>query len=158
MKLSDYAREAITKWIERYPPERKRSGVFEALRIVQEENGGYLTSELMDAVADFLGMPAIAVYEVATFYSMYHEHPVGKHVIEVCTNVSCTLNGVEKSCERLRERLGINFGETTKDQRFTLKEVECLGACVNAPVCQLGKRYIENFTPEKVDELLATLT
>lgn len=157
-QLSEYASRAITEWIKRYPPERKRSGVFEALRIVQEENGGYLTTAMMDAVADFLGMPAIAVYEVATFYTMYHEHPVGKHVIEVCTNVSCTLSGADKISEHLKQRLGIDWNETTPDQRITLKEVECLGACVNAPVCQLGKKYIVNLTPEKVDDLLAKLT
>src|SRR5665213_1513621 len=90
--LSAYAREHIDKWVKRYPPEHKRSGVFEALRVVQEENGGSLTDELMNAVADYLGMPHIAVYEVATFYTMYFLHPMGKHVIDVCTNISCMLN------------------------------------------------------------------
>lgn len=158
VQLSETARRHIEEWVKRYPPERKRSGVFEALRIVQEENGGYLTVPLMDAVAEQLGMANIAVYEVATFYSMYEEHPVGKHVIELCTNVPCMLNGAEKSAEHLKKRLGINWNETTADNRFTIKEVECLGACISAPVCQLGKKYIEKLTPEKIDELIASLT
>ena len=156
--LSDYARRHIEEWVKRYPPERKRSGVFEALRVVQEENGGSLTVALMDAVAALLGMPNIAVEEVATFYSMYHEHPVGRHVLEVCTNVPCMLSGVEEIAAHLKKRLGIDWNQTTADNRITIKEVECLGACINAPVCQLGKKYIEHLTPEKIDEILATLT
>lgn len=157
-KLSETARRQIDEWIKRYPAEHKRSGVFEALRIVQEENGHSLTPELMDAVAAHLGMPPIAVYEVATFYTMYHEHPVGRHVIELCTNVPCQLNGAGEIGEHLKKRLGIDWNETTADKRVTIKEVECLGACVSAPVCQLGKAYLEKLTPEKIDELLAKLT
>jgi NADH-quinone oxidoreductase subunit E len=156
--LSDNARKIIDEWIKRYPPERKRSGVFEALRVVQEENGGSLTPDLMDAVADHLDIPPIAVYEVATFYTMYHNHPVGRHVVELCTTVPCQLNGAEAIAQHLKKTLGIDWNETTPDNRVTIKEVECLGACINAPVCQLGKAYIEKLTPEKVDELLATLT
>lgn len=158
VQLSEAARRHIEEWVKRYPENNKRSGVFEALRIVQEENGGYLTEPLMDAVATQLGMPNIAVYEVATFYSMYHHHPVGAHVIELCTNVPCMLNGATESAEHLKKRLGINWNETTPDNRFTIKEVECLGACISAPVCQLGKKYIEKLTPEKIDELIASLT
>ncbi len=156
--LSEAARRHIDEWIKRYPAEQKRSGVFEALRFVQEENGHSLTPALMDAVAQHLGMPPIAVYEVATFYTMYHEHPVGRHVIELCTNVPCQLNGAGAIGEHLKERLGIDWNGTTADNRFTIKEVECLGACVSAPVCQLGKAYIEKLTPEKIDELLTKLT
>jgi NADH-quinone oxidoreductase subunit E len=156
--LSEDIRNHIDDWVKRYPPEQKRSGVFEALRVVQEKNNNYLTTELMDAVADYLGMPAIAVYEVATFYTMYHDHPVGRHVLEVCTNVPCMLSGSGKIADHLKQRLGINWNETTPDNRVTIKEVECLGACVNAPVCQLGNKYIENLTPEKIDEILASLT
>lgn len=155
--LTASQRERIDKWILRYPPEQKRSGVFEALRLVQEENQGSLTLELMDAVAAHLGMPTIAVYEVATFYTMYRLNPVGQHVIEVCTNVSCMLNGVDKVVDHLKQRLGIDFNETTADGKFTLKEVECLGACISAPVCQIGKKYHESLTPEKVDKLLQEL-
>src|SRR5438105_11621809 len=105
--------EAIDKWNLRYPPERKRSGIFEALRLVQEKNGGSLTTELMDAVADYLELPTIAVYEVATFYTLFSLSPVGKHVIYFCTNVSCMLNGSEKILAHLKERLRINVNETT---------------------------------------------
>lgn len=149
--------EHIDKWILRYPPERKRSGVFEALRVVQERNGGSLTVEWMDAVADYLDMPKIAVYEVATFYTLYYLNPVGQHVINLCTNVSCMLNGSEKILEHLKKRLSIDLNETTADGQFTLKEVECLGACITPPVCLIGKKYYENLTPEKIDEILAAL-
>jgi NADH-quinone oxidoreductase subunit E len=155
--LSESLRSHMDKWLLRYPPEHRRSGVFEALRLAQEENHGSLTTELMDAVAEFLGIPSIAVYEVATFYSMYYLNPVGKHVIDVCTNISCMLNGSDKIMAHLKQRLGIELNETTKDGRFTLKSVECLGACVGAPACQIGKKYYENLTPEKTDEILRKL-
>lgn len=146
----------IDKWLLRYPPEQKRSGVFEALRVVQEKYG-MLTTELMDAVANYLGMPPIAVYEVATFYSMYYLKPVGRHVIDVCTNISCALNGAEKMLEHFKMRLGIDLNQATPDKKFTLREVECLGACIAAPVCQIGKKYYEKLTSEKIDEILAQL-
>jgi NADH-quinone oxidoreductase subunit E len=152
--LSAYAREHIDQWVLRYPPEQKRSGVFEALRVVQEENGGSLTTDLMEAVADFLGMPHIAVYEVATFYSMYFLQPMGHHVIDVCTNISCALNGANELAAHLKKQLGVDFGETTADGKFTLREVECLGACIAPPVCQIGKKYYEKVTPENVDKIL----
>jgi NADH-quinone oxidoreductase subunit E len=155
--LAPDIREHIDQWNLRYPPDQKRSGVFEALRVVQERNKGSLTVELMDAVAAYLGLPNIAVYEVATFYSMYYLNPMGKQVIDVCTNISCMLNGSEKILEHLKKRLGINLNETTKDGKFTLKEVECLGACIAPPVCQIGKKYYENLTPEKMDEILEGL-
>lgn len=155
--LSADVRHHIDQWLLRYPPERKRSGVFEALRVVQEENGGSLTTELMDAVADYLGIPKIAVYEVATFYSMYYLEPVGKNIIDVCTNISCMLSGSEKILNHLQKRLGIGVNETTADGKWTLKEVECLGACANAPMCQIGKKYYEDLTPEKIDTILDQL-
>ncbi|MFZ2314096.1 MAG: NADH-quinone oxidoreductase subunit NuoE [Gammaproteobacteria bacterium] len=154
--ISADIREKIAAWNLRYPPEQKRSGVFEALRLVQERNG-YLTTELMDAVADFLEMPKVAVYEVATFYTMYYLSPVGEHVINVCTNISCSLNGAEAVLEHLKQKLGIDLNETTPDGKFTLKEVECLGACVTAPVCQIDKQYHVNLSPEKIDDILAAL-
>lgn len=155
--LSQTVRNKLDQWLLRYPPDRKRSGVFEALRLVQEENQGSLTIPLMDAVAAYLDLPTIAVYEVATFYTMYYLDPVGNHVINLCTNVSCRLNGADKILAYLKERLGIELNETTNDGRFTLKEVECLGACVAAPACHIGKRYYENLTPEKIDEILDAL-
>jgi NADH-quinone oxidoreductase subunit E len=155
--LAPDIREHIDQWILRYPPEQKSSGVFEALRVVQERNGGSLTTELMDAVADYLGMPNIAVYEIAGFYTMYYVSPMGHHVINMCTNISCRLNNAEEILEHFKKRLGINLNETTADGQFTLKEVECLGACIAPPVCQIGKRYYERLTTQKVDEILATL-
>ncbi|SRR5579883_733002 len=153
--LSPEIRERIDQWVLRYPPDQKQSGILEALRLVQDANNGSLTVELMDAVADYLGMSKIAVYEVATFYSMYFLQPVGKHIIGFCTNISCMLNGAEKMLEAFKQRLGIEVNETTPDGKFTLKEVECLGACVSAPVCYIGKKYYENLTPEKIDEIIS---
>jgi NADH-quinone oxidoreductase subunit E len=157
-ELSKAAQKHIDQWLRRYPPEQKRSGVFEALRYVQAENGGSLTRSLMDAVAKYLNLPCIAVYEVATFYTLYFLQPVGKHVIDVCTNISCGLNGAGDLLAHLEKRLEIGCNETTADGKFTLREVECLGACVAAPACQIGKKYYENLTPEKLDEILAGLS
>ena len=155
--LSAQARAEIDRWVLRYPPDQKRSGVMQALMIVQEENGGWLTEPLMDAVADYLGLPPIAVYEVATFYTMYNLKPVGRHVINVCTNISCMLNGSQKIVDHLKKRLEINSNETTPDGKFTLREVECLAACAAAPMFQIGKKYYENLTPEKVDTIIEEL-
>lgn len=152
--ISPENRAEIDRWIAKYPPERKQSAVMAALRIVQEQNGGWLTTALMDAVATYLEMPPIAVYEVATFYSMYEHKPVGKHKICVCTNVSCMLRGSEEVVAHLKKRLGIGFKETTPDGQFSLKEVECLAACGGAPAMQIGTQYYENLTPEKIDEIL----
>ena len=155
--ISEASRADIDRWVSKYPPEWKRSAVMPALSIVQEQNGGWLTTELMDAVAAYLDMEPIAVYEVATFYSMYELEPVGRHKICVCTNISCMLCGSETVVEHLQSKLGIKLGETTADGKFTLKEVECLGACVGAPMLQIGKTYYENLTPEKLDQILDTL-
>jgi NADH-quinone oxidoreductase subunit E len=155
--LPEDIREQIDQWVLRYPPERKSSGVFEALRLVQERNGGSLTTPLMDEVADYLDMPRINVYEIATFYSLYVLNPVGTHVIDICTNISCSLNNVEAVVQQLKKRLGIDLNETTADGTFTLREVECLGACIAPPVCQIGKKFYENLTPHKMDEILNTL-
>ncbi len=129
----------------------------QALTIVQEENDGHLTEPLMDAVAAYLGIPKIAVYEVASFYSMFELKPVGRHKIGVCTNISCKLCDVDSVVKHLEKRLNISFGETTPDGRFTLKSVECLAACGTAPVMQIGPKYYENLTAEKVDAILAEL-
>ncbi len=150
-------RAEIDRWIAKYPPEWKQSAVMAALRIVQDDNGGWLTTELMNDVAAYLEMPPIAVYEVATFYSMYELKPVGKHKICVCTNVSCMINKADVIVEHLKEKLGIDFGEVTEDGRYSLKEVECLGACGGAPMMQIGKQYYENLTPEIVDAILQGL-
>lgn len=156
-RLSDAARRQIDEWLRRYPPEQKQSGVIQALMIVQTENGGWLTDSLIEAVANYLGMPRIAVQEVATFYSMFNLQPMGRHVIDVCTNISCMLMGAEETMGYLQEKLGIRVGETTPDGRFTLRAVECLAACTAAPVCQIGKDYHERLTPAGIDALLETL-
>ncbi len=155
--LSPAVRAEIDAWVAKYPPDWKRSAVMAALRIVQDANGGWLTTALMDAVAHYLEMPPIAVYEVASFYSMYETKPVGRHKICVCTNVSCMLCGSSQIVEHLEKRLGVGFGETTPDGRFTLKEVECLGACCGAPMLQIGRQYYEQLTPERVDAILDQL-
>ena len=147
----------IDKWIAKYPADQKQSACMAALRIVQDANKGFLTNDLMDAVAEYLEMPKVSVYEVATFYSMYEHKPVGKHKICVCTNISCMLCGSDEVVAHLQKRLGIGFGETTEDGRFTLKEVECLGACVDAPMFQIGRDFYPDLTPEKIDTILDKL-
>ena len=147
----------INQWLQKYPPNQKQSAVMAALSIVQEANGGWLKTEHMDAVATYLGMPKIAVYEVASFYSMYELKPVGRHKICVCTNVSCMLRGCQTIVDHLEERLGIGMGETTSDGRVTLKPVECLAACGTAPVMQIGRQYYESLTPDKIDKILEAL-
>lgn len=150
-------RAEIDSWVVKYPPEWKQSAVMAALRIVQDANGGWLTPALLDDVAAYLDMPPIGVYEVASFYSMYELKPVGRHKICVCTNVSCMVNGSDRILEHIEEKLAVRLGETTPDGRFTLKEVECLGACGGAPMMQIGRRYYENLTPEIVDSILEGL-
>jgi NADH-quinone oxidoreductase subunit E len=147
-------RAEIDSWVAKYPEGWQQSACMPALMIVQELNGGHLTEQLMDQVADYLDMPAIAVYEVATFYSMFEHKPVGRHKICLCTNVSCMINGCDDILEHLSTRLGIGFGEVTEDGRFSLKEVECLGACGGAPMMQIGHTYYENLTPQLVDQIL----
>jgi NADH-quinone oxidoreductase subunit E len=156
--LSPTVRQEIDKWLLKFPDNEKQSAVIAALTLVQEENQGYLTTDLMKAVAAYLKMPAIAVFEVATFYSLFELNPVGKYKICVCTNISCMLSDSDKIVTHLKNKLGIGFGETTPDNRFTLKEVECLAACGGAPAMQIGPHYYENLTPEKIDQILENLT
>ncbi|MBI3546914.1 MAG: NADH-quinone oxidoreductase subunit NuoE [Gammaproteobacteria bacterium] len=155
--LSDATRAEIDSWIAKYPPERKQAAVMAALRIAQDQNGGWLSVELIEAVAEYLQMAPIAVHEVATFYTMYDLKPVGRHKIYVCTNISCQLNGSDRIMNHLQKRLGVKPGETTAGGKFTLKEAECLAACGGAPMMMIGKIYYENLTPEKVDKILDTL-
>ncbi len=155
--LSQQAREAIDRWVLKYPSDKKQSALLSALTIVQDENNGFLTESLMDAVAHYLELPKMAVYEVATFYSMFSLKPVGKYKIDVCTNISCQLCNSEAIMAHLQKRLNIKPGETTTDGKFTLREVECLAACTNAPMMQIGKDYHENLSPEKVDQILDNL-
>lgn len=155
--LNAESRAEIDKWVAKYPQGQQQSALMSALRIAQDQNGGWLTDDLMDAIAEYLQLEPIAVYEVATFYSMYELKPVGKHKICVCTNISCQLCGSDDVVAHLKKRLRIGFGETTIDGRYSLKEVECLGACSGAPMLQVGKDYYENLTPDKLDELLEKL-
>lgn len=155
--LSDAIKAEIDQWLTKFPADQRQSAVLYALRITQEQNKGYLTEEIMQTVAEYLGMPDVAVYEVATFYNMYNLEPVGKYQINVCNSISCMLCGSEKILDHLQKKLAIKNGETTVDGRFTLKAVECLAACRNAPAMQIGKIYHENLTEAKVDEILAEL-
>ena len=153
--LSAEVRAEIDRWVAKYPPERKRSAVLSALSAVQEANGGWLTNELMDAVADYLDMPTIAVYEVATFYSMFDLKETGRHKISVCTNISCMLCGGEDIVRHIEQKYDVTLGGTTPDGRFTLKrEEECLAACCGAPMMAVDGHYHENLTPAKVDTIL----
>lgn len=147
----------IDNWIAKYPADQKQSAVMAALRIAQDQNGGFLTHDLIEAVAEYLDMQPIAVHEVATFYSMYELKPVGKHKICICTNISCMLCGSDEVVAHLEKKLGIKLGQTTDDGKFTLKEVECLGACVGGPMLQIGTEYFEKLSPEKLDEIIDKL-
>lgn len=149
--------QKIDHWLTKFPEDQKRSAVIPALMIVQKSNGGWLSESHIEAVAAYLGLPRIAVYEVATFYTLFDLKPVGKHKLFLCTNVSCMLCGSSKIAEHLKQRLNVDFGETTHDGLFTLKEVECLGACGGAPAMQVDETYHENLTPEKIDIILKQL-
>jgi NADH-quinone oxidoreductase subunit E len=156
--LSVHVRAEINRWLERYPPDQKRSVVLTALREVQHENGGYLTTDLINAIADYLEMPAIAIFEVASFYSMFELQPVGRHNIAVCTNISCMLRGSDNILKHIEEKLGIRSGTSTLDGKFYLKrEEECLAACCGAPMMQVDHIYYENLTLERVDQVLDSL-
>ena len=150
--------DLVNKIKKRYPEGRQKSALLPVLHIAQAENNGWLSSEVMDYVASLLELQPIEVYEVATFYSMFNLQPVGNCVIEVCQTGPCWLNGSEEILAHFEKRLGIKAGETTSDGRFTLKTVECLAACGNAPVIQVGTEYHENLTTAKADELLEKWT
>lgn len=156
--LSDEARAEIDKWLAKYPSDRKQSAVLTALTLAQEQNGGWLTNELMDAVAEYLDMPPISVYEVATFYSMLDLEPMGRHKISVCNNISCMLCGSEGIISHIERKYGIKVGGTSSDGRITLKqEEECLAACGGGPMMTVDGHYYENLTPERVDAILDEL-
>ena len=153
--LTDATRATIDHWVAKFPADRKRSAVIQGLIAAQDQNKGWLTDELMAAVAKYLGIPPVWAYEVATFYSMFETRPVGRHWISVCTNISCMLCGGDELQAHVEKRLGIKVGESTADGRFYLKrEEECLAACNNAPMMMVDHVYYENLTPEKVDEIL----
>jgi len=153
--LPDHVREELDLWIGRFPEGRQRSAIIAGLRAAQHENRGYLTRDLMDAVADYLSVPPIQVYEVATFYSMFETREVGRHCVSVCTNVSCMLRGAEELVDHIETKLGIRIGESTPDGRIFLKrEEECLAACCGAPMMMVDHEYFEDLTPERVDAIL----
>ena len=156
--LSKQVCREIDHWVAKFPKERKRSAVISALQAVQHENQGFLTQDLMDAVAEYLDLPPIQVYEVATFYSMFETDPVGRHCISVCTNISCMLCGSDEIVGYLEKKLDVKLGESTEDGKFYLKrEEECLAACCGAPMMMVNHDYHENLTPQKIDEILEEL-
>lgn len=155
--LSPEALILIDKEVTKYPAAQKQSAVMSALRIAQDEKG-WLAPETIEFVANYLGMPPIAAFEVASFYNMFDTQPVGKYKICVCTNLPCALSGAGSVAEHLKKKLGIGFGETTEDGKFTLKEGECMGACGDAPLFIINNKKMVSFlTPEKIDQMLAEL-
>ncbi len=155
--LSAESLKKIDREIAKYPADKKQSAVMSALAIAQDEKG-WLASETMNFVADYLDMPAIAVYEVATFYNMYNLEPIGQYKITVCTNLPCALSGGNDAADYLKQNLGIGFNQTTPDGRFTLQEGECMGACGDAPVMLVNnKRMCSFMSTEKIDEMLEEL-
>ena len=155
--LSDVAKQKIDREIAKFPADQKQSAVMAALAIVQDENG-WLPTGLMDAVAHYLGMPSIAVYEVATFYNMYNLKPMGTHKITVCTNLPCALSGGVDAAEYLKHKLGVNWKEVTADGKFSVVEGECMGACADAPVLLINnKRMCSFMSNTKLDQLIAEL-
>jgi NADH-quinone oxidoreductase subunit E len=155
--LSDDALRRIDREVAKYPADQKQSAVMSALAIAQDEHG-WLSAEVIDAVARYLGMPTIAVYEVASFYSMYNLKPTGRFKLTICTNLPCALQGATAAAQHLKQRLGIGFGETTGDGKFTLKEGECMGACGDAPVLLVNNKRMATFmNPPELDGLLDEL-
>ena len=153
-KFSDDKLKKVQEIMARYPDGKQKSALLPVLHLAQEEFGGWLSAETMDYVAGLLNLEPIEVYEVATFYSMYNLKPVGRYLFEVCQTGPCMLKGSDDIIEYIKEKLGIAVGETTPDGLFTLKTVECLGACGYAPMMQLGKHYKEHLTKEKVDAII----
>lgn len=154
MQFSEQKLQEVQRIVARYPEGKQKSALIPVLHLAQEEFGGWLSSETMDYVASLLQLEPIEVYEVATFYSMFNLKPVGKYLLEVCQTGPCMLRGSDGIVEYIYEKLGIKPGETTADGMFTLKTVECLGACGYAPMLQLGKHYREHLTKERIDQLV----
>jgi NADH-quinone oxidoreductase subunit E len=153
--LTEKTRQHIDHWVAKFPPDRKRSVLIQGLHAAQEQNEGYLTDELVTAVAKYLGLPPVWAYEVASFYSMFELQPVGRHNVAICTNISCWLNGAEGIVRHCENKLGVKLGESTADGRIYLKkEEECLAACCGAPMMVVDGHYHEKLTTEKVDEIL----
>jgi len=156
-KLSQSVKKKIDESLKKFPSDKKRSALLDSLMFAQENNNGYLTNDLIESVAYYLDQPVISAYEVATFYSMYELNPVGKYHINICTSISCMLKGSDDIVKYLKKILKINVNEVTKDGKFSLKTVECLGACVHAPMLLLNREYHENLTYKKIDQLIKEL-
>jgi NADH-quinone oxidoreductase subunit E len=153
--LSPETAREIDHWVAKFPAGRQRSACLAALRAAQEQNHGFLTADLMDAVAEYLKLPPVQVYEVASFYSMFAIHPCGRHHVSICTNISCMLNGAEALVAQAEKKLGIRLNESTADGRIYLKrEEECLGACTGSPMMMVDHVFHEHLTPEKVTAIL----
>ena len=156
--LAEATQQEIDHWVAKFPPGRQRSASLAALRAAQEQNQGYLTADLMDAVAEYLKLPPVQVYEVARFYSMFETHPCGRHHVSICTNISCMLNGGEELLAHAARKLGIRANQSTADGRIFLKEEqECLAACTGAPMMMVDHVFHEHLTPEKLDAILDEL-
>ncbi len=154
-ELSSHTKEEIEQWKARFPADRQRSAVISALHAVQHENKGFVTAEQMNAIAAYLDLPTIQVYEVATFYSMFQTQEVGRNEVAICTNVACMLRGADDLVEHVEEKLGVKLGESTDDGRVFLKrEEECIAACCGAPAMMVNHKYYEDLTVEMVDEIL----
>ena len=154
-ELSSHAREEIDQWKARFPKDRQRSAVISALHAVQHENKGFVTAEQLNAIAEYLDLPAIQVYEVATFYSMFQTKEVGRNEVALCTNVACMLRGADDLVDHVESKLGVKLGESTEDGKVFLKrEEECIAACCGAPAMMVNHKYYENLTVEMVDEIL----
>ena len=155
--LSEQVKAKVERELRKYPADQRQSAVMAALRFVQDEKGWIESTDMQD-VADYLGMQQMAVYEVATFYHMYNLKPMGKHVLTVCTNLSCQLMGANETLDYLKQKLGIGLGEVTPDGKFGLREAECMGACVAAPLMTVNnRRMCQHLTPAKIDQILAEL-
>ena len=153
--LNEETRATIDHWVAKFPPDKKRSALIQALLAAQDQNGGWVNKDMIEAVADYLAVPPVWAYEVASFYSMIDQKPVGKHKVNICTNISCWLNGAEDLLAHAENKLGIKQGETTEDQRITLGvEEECLAGCCGAPMMVVDGHYHENLDTTKVDKIL----
>jgi len=154
-ELSTHIKEEIESWKTRFPEDRQRSAVISALHAVQHENRGFVTAEQMNAIADYLELPSIQVYEVATFYSMFQTKEVGRNEVAICTNVACMLRGADELVEHVESKLGLKLGESSEDGKVFLKrEEECIAACCGAPAMMVNHKYYENLTVDMVDEIL----
>lgn len=155
--LNDTVKTAIDEELKKYPPEQKQSALLAALRFAQEQHQGQLTEALIIAVADYLTIPSVNAFEVATFYSLYDLKPVGRHKVSVCNSISCMLCGAKALTAHIHERYAVAPGETTADGKFTFKEVTCLGACIGGPAVRINNSYHENVNIEKLDKLIDEL-